>query len=252
MASRALQDSGKTAAIGRLQPRTYVDLVIDVVVAQAAMGKILPGDRINEVDLARELGISRAPIREAFRTLVVQGVVQSIAYQGVRLAPMTAERVQQINEVRFELEKLSLRKLSAAKDNSALLLAFEHIIEDMKAAARKDDRLAIATLDADFHQAIVSAAQNPVLLTFWQMLKPQLIIMFGLGALTKPLRKIVDEHRRVLNAFATHKWKAIEETLSEHILSDNTGIDFESIAKAGASRLDMASKPVVKPARQVK
>ena len=252
MASRALQDSGKTAAIGRLQPRTYVDLVIDVVVAQAAMGKILPGDRINEVDLARELGISRAPIREAFRTLVVQGVVQSIAYQGVRLAPMTAERVQQINEVRFELEKLSLRKLSAAKDNSALLLAFEHIIEDMKAAARKDDRLAIATLDADFHQAIVSAAQNPVLLTFWQMLKPQLIIMFGLGALTKPLRKIVDEHRRVLNAFATHKWKTIEETLSEHILSDNTGIDFESIAKAGASRPDMASKPGVKPARQAK
>ena len=186
MASRALQDSGKTAAIGRLQPRTYVDLVIDVVVAQAAMGKILPGDRINEVDLARELGISRAPIREAFRTLVVQGVVQSIAYQGVRLAPMTAERVQQINEVRFELEKLSLRKLSAAKDNSALLLAFEHIIEDMKAAARKDDRLAIATLDADFHQAIVSAAENPVLLTFWQMLKPQLIIMFGLGALAEP------------------------------------------------------------------
>lgn len=252
MASRALQDSGKTAAIGRLQPRTYVDLVIDVVVAQAAMGKILPGDRINEVDLARELGISRAPIREAFRTLVVQGVVQSIAYQGVRLAPMTAERVQQINEVRFELEKLSLRKLSAAKDNSALLLAFEHIIEDMKAAARKDDRLAIATLDADFHQAIVSAAENPVLLTFWQMLKPQLIIMFGLGALTKPLRKIVDEHRRVLNAFATHKWKAIEETLSEHILSDNTGIDFESIAKAGASRLDVGSKPGVKPARPAK
>jgi DNA-binding GntR family transcriptional regulator len=252
MASRALQDSSKTAAIGRLQPRTYVDLVIDVVVAQAAMGKILPGDRINEVDLARELGISRAPIREAFRTLVVQGVVQSIAYQGVRLAPMTAERVQQINEVRFELEKLSLRKLSAAKDNSALLLAFEHIIEDMKAAARKDDRLAIATLDADFHQAIVSAAQNPVLLTFWQMLKPQLIIMFGLGALTKPLRRIVDEHRRVLNAFATHKWKAIEETLSEHILSDNTGIDFESIAKAGASRPDMASKPGAKPARQEK
>ena len=145
-----------------------------------------------------------------------------------------------------------LRKLSAAKDNSALLLAFEHIIEDMKAAARKDDRLAIATLDADFHQAIVSAAENPVLLTFWQMLKPQLIIMFGLGALTKPLRKIVDEHRRVLNAFATHKWKAIEETLSEHILSDNTGIDFESIAKAGASRLDVGSKPGVKPARPAK
>jgi DNA-binding GntR family transcriptional regulator len=252
MASRttALQHSRSTTSTGRLQPRTYVDLVIDVIVGKAAMGRILPGDRINEVDLARELGISRAPIREAFRTLVVQGVVQSIAYHGVRLAPMTAERVQQINEVRFELEKLSLRKLSAAGDNTALLLAFEHIIEDMKAAARKDDRLGLATLDADFHQAIVSASENPVLLTFWQMLKPQLIIMFGLGALTKPLRKIVDEHRRILNAFATHKWKVIEETLSEHILADNTGIDFESIVESGASKTDIPAKP--KPARQAR
>lgn len=164
---------------------------------------------------------------------------------------MTAERVQQINEVRFELERLALRKLASAGDNAALLLAFEHIIEDMKAAARKDDRLALATLDADFHQAIVGAAENPVLLTFWQMLKPQLIIMFGLGALTKPLRKIVEEHRRILNAFATHKWKVIEETLSDHILSDNTGIDFESIARVGASRSDLPSK-VPKSLRQAK
>jgi DNA-binding GntR family transcriptional regulator len=249
MTSRtALEVSAGGAASGRLQPRTYVDMVIDVVVSQAATGKILPGDRINEVDLARELGISRAPIREAFRTLVVQGVVQSIAYQGVRLAPMTAERVRQINEVRFELEKLAIRKLSSAEGNAAPLLAFEHIIEDMKAAARKEDRLALAKLDADFHQALVSAAANPVLLTFWQMLKPQLIIMFGLGTLTKPLRKVVDEHRRILSAFATHKWKVIEETLSEHILSDNTGIDFENILKVGKPN----AKAAVKVAREAK
>jgi DNA-binding GntR family transcriptional regulator len=221
---------------GRLQARTFVDQVIDVVVAQAAMGQILPGDRINELDLSRELGISRAPIREAFRTLVALGVFESVAYQGVRLAPTTAERVRLINEVRFELEKLALRKLAGVRDNGPLLAALENIIEDMKAAARKDDRLALATLDADFHEAMVRAADNPVLLKFWQMLRPQLIIMFGWGSFSKALRKVVDEHRKLLNEFKTEKWKNIEETLSEHVIGDNVAIDFDEIAKTIAAR----------------
>jgi DNA-binding GntR family transcriptional regulator len=217
--------------MGRLQALTYVDQVIDLIVSRAALGKILPGDRINELDLSHELGISRAPIREAFRSLVVQGVVESVAYQGVRLSPLSALRVRQVNEVRFELEKLALRTLAESQHIDALLKTLRDILEDMKAAARKEDTLALVTLDADFHEATMRAADNPVLLRFWQMLRPQLIIMFGLAALRKPLRKILDEHRDLLAQFETQKWKGIEATLSEHILADNLSIDFESFKR---------------------
>ena len=226
-----LRQSRGPDGIGRLQALTYVDQVIDLIVSRAALGKILPGDRINELDLSRELGISRAPIREAFRSLVVQGVVESVAYQGVRLSPLSALRVRQVNEVRFELEKLALRTLAESQHIDALIKTLGDILEDMKAAARKEDTLALVTLDADFHEATMRAADNPVLLRFWQMLRPQLIIMFGLAALKKPLRKILDEHRNLLAQFETQKWKGIEATLSQHILADNLSIDFESFKR---------------------
>jgi len=238
-----LRQSRSPDRIGRLQALTYVDQVIDVIVSRAAQGKILPGDRINELDLSRELGISRAPIREAFRSLVVQGVVESVAYQGVRLSPLSALRVRQVNEVRFELEKLALRTLAESQHIDALIKTLEDILEDMKAAARKEDTLALVTLDADFHEATMSAADNPVLLRFWQMLRPQLIIMFGLAALKKPPRKIVEEHRHLFAQFKLQKWKGIEAALSEHILADNLSIDFESFSRTGAASSKRKGKP---------
>jgi DNA-binding GntR family transcriptional regulator len=218
--------------LGRLQARTYVDRVVDVLIGYAALGKIPPGGRINELDLSKELGLSRAPIREALRILVAQGVAESVAYQGVRLAPMTAERVQQISEVRFELEKLALRKLGSTRDQESLLRTLKNLIEDMRVAVRKSDTMELVTLDADFHEAIMRAADNPVLLKFWQMLRPQLIIIFGLGATSKPLRKIVDEHRMLLGEFESRNLLGIEHTLSEHILGDNRAIDYARINPA--------------------
>src|SRR5262249_51877982 len=159
---------------------------------RAALGKILPGNRINELGLARELEISRAPIREALRMLVALGVVENTPYQGMRLAPLTPERVRQINKVRLELEKLSLREIADLKHAEALHTALQNIVEDMKTAARKEDRLALANLDADFHETMMRAANNPVLLKLWQMLRPQLVIIFGLATLKKSLRKVVD------------------------------------------------------------
>jgi DNA-binding GntR family transcriptional regulator len=222
-------ESRRTGDLGRLQARTYVDHVVDVVVGHAALGKILPGGRINELDLSKELALSRAPIREALRILVAQGVAESVAYQGVRLAPMTAERVRQISEVRFELEKLALRRLESMRDQESLLRTLRNLIEDMRLAVRKSDTLELVTLDADFHEAIMRAADNPVLLKFWQMLRHQLIIIFGLGAMSKPLRKIVDEHRRLLSEFESRNLRGIEDMLSEHILADNMAIDYASI-----------------------
>ena len=63
---RGRSDNGD---LGRLQALTYVDQVVGIIVGQAARGRILPGGRINELQLSQELGISRAPIREALRVI---------------------------------------------------------------------------------------------------------------------------------------------------------------------------------------
>jgi DNA-binding GntR family transcriptional regulator len=206
-----------------------VDHVVNAIVSRAALGKILPGNRINELGLARELGISRAPIREALRMLVALGVVENIPYQGMRLAPLTPERVQQINKVRLELEKLSLREMPDLGRADDLQRTLQNIVEDMKTAARKEDRLALANLDAEFHETLMRAAGNPVLLKLWQMLKPQLVIIFGLATLKKSLRRVVEEHRTLLTGLGSLSGDKLSGLMEEHILADNLSIDFLSV-----------------------
>ena len=87
-----------------LQPQTLVDHAIEAIIAGAAAGLILPGDRIVEVDLARKLGVSRVPVREALRLLESQGVVVSEPYKGIKLRPVTNERVSDLIEARIALE----------------------------------------------------------------------------------------------------------------------------------------------------
>ena len=215
--------------LGPLKAPTFVDHVVSAIVSRAALGKILPGNRINELALARELGISRAPIREALRMLVALGVVENTPYQGMRLAPLTPERVRQINKVRLELEKLSLREVPDLRGAESLRNSLQNIIEDMKTAARKEDRLALANLDADFHETLMKAANNPVLLKLWQMLRPQLVIIFGLATLRKSLKKVVDEHRTLLNGIGSLGPEKLGGLMEEHILADNLSIDFLSL-----------------------
>jgi DNA-binding GntR family transcriptional regulator len=229
---KPLESAVDVAGSGPLRPPTFVDHVVNAIVSRAALGKILPGSRINELGLAKELGISRAPIREGLRMLVALGVVENTPYQGMRLAPLGPERIRHINEVRLELEKLSLREIPDLRKNEAVRTALEHLIEDMKTAARKEDRLALATLDADFHETLMRAAKNPVLLKLWQMLRPQLVVIFGLATLKKPLRKVAEEHRSLLAGLVSSGPDRVAALMKEHILADNLSIDFLSIPAA--------------------
>jgi len=185
------------------------------------------------------------------RTLAALGLVENIPYQGMRLAPLTPERVRQISKVRLELEKLSLREMTDLRANTALHIELQNLLEDMKTAARKEDRLTLATLDADFHEAIMRAGGNPVLLKLWQMLRPQLVIMFGLGTLKKPLRKYVEEHRHLINGFCSLSSDKVAAMMEEHILADNISTDYLNVALAVESGAQKPLRPKVLAGREI-
>jgi DNA-binding GntR family transcriptional regulator len=170
----------------------------------------------------------------------------------MRLAPLTPERVRQINRVRLELEKLSLREMTDLRGNDALHVDLQNLLEDMKTAARKEDRLALAKLDADFHETIMRAGENPVLLKLWQMLRPQLVIMFGLGTLRKPLRKYVEEHRYLMNGLSSLSSDKVAALMEEHIMADNLSMDYLSLADATESDGKKSQRANVRDAREAK
>lgn len=224
-----------------LQPQTLVDLVIEALISQAARGAVLPGDRIVEAEIARKLGISRVPVREALRLLESQGIVINEPYKGIRLRPVTNRRVHDLIEARTALETSAAHRAVAAGHNrDGWLAPLRAAVADMDLMAAREDSYGIAAADTSFHRALCQLGGNSVVLDLWETLSRQSTIIFGLATLGKPMPAIVDEHRDLLTVFETGDRCAIAEILHQHITVMNLAVDYETILDERRARRDAA------------
>ena len=228
-----LVEQGPQGAAGgflKLQPRTLVHQVIDALVAGASEGLILPGDRIVETELAAQLGVSRVPVREALRVLESQGVVVNEPYKGIRLTPVTPERIDQLIEVRVALETTAAASaIRRGKNDAPRLAELAQIVDQMEAMAARNDVFGFATADTSFHRVFCGFAGNSVLSDMWEMLARQMTIIFGLSALGKPMADIVQEHRVLIEVFRLGNVADMAGAISDHIDVEIHKVDLENI-----------------------
>jgi len=210
-----------------LEPRTLVDQVVDAIVRGAAEGHFLPGDRLVEAEVARGLGVSRVPVREALRLLESQGIVVNIPYRGMRLMDVSRERIEKILEVRVVLEKLAAEKVLARRqDDPGITQGLGKIVTVMRAAAARDDGFGVATADTDFHRELCWQSDNEPLLRAWEPLARQLTIIFGLSTLQKHSDSIVDEHVELLAAIDGGDAARLSRLIEVHILDYTRSLDY--------------------------
>ncbi|CAH1668602.1 GntR family transcriptional regulator [Chelatococcus asaccharovorans] len=214
----------------RLQPQTLVDLAIEAIIAGAAAGRILPGDRIVEAELARKLGVSRVPVREALRLLESQGVVVNEPYKGIRLRPVTNERVSDLIEARIALEaSATARAVAAGRNRGGHLDLLRNAVDEMELMAARKDAYGVAVADTKFHRALCLLGGNSVTLDLWETLARQFTIIFGLATFGKPMLGVVEEHQELLAIFEAGNIAAIGATLDDHITVMNHAMDYEAI-----------------------
>ena len=226
----------------KLQPRTLVHQVIDALVAGASEGLILPGDRIIEAELALQLGVSRVPVREALRVLESQGIVVNEPYRGIRLTPVSPERIDQLIEVRVALETTAARRAIRLKMNDAPHLAsLEAIVQEMETMAARNDVFGFATADTSFHRTLCGFAGNAVLCDMWEMLARQMTIIFGLSTLGKPMAAIVEEHRAMIAVFRRGDARDMAREINEHIDVEIHKVDLENIIARRRSEATVAA-----------
>ncbi|MCY7304764.1 MAG: GntR family transcriptional regulator [Rhodoferax sp.] len=222
--------SANAPAFLKLQPRTLVHQVIDALVAGASEGLILPGDRIIETELAAQLGVSRVPVREALRVLESQGIVVNEPYKGIRLTPVTPQRIDHLIEVRVALETTAASSAIRAGRNSAdALAALAQIVQEMEGMAARNDVFGFATADTSFHRTFCGFAGNAVLSDMWEMLARQMTIIFGLSALGKPMLAIVEEHHALMKVFASGDITDMAHAISDHIDVEIHKVDLQNI-----------------------
>jgi DNA-binding GntR family transcriptional regulator len=134
-------------------------------------GRYAPDSRIVETQVARELGTSQAPVREALRGLEALGVIEITPFRGARVRRPTRGELLEAYVVRSAVESLGAR-LAVPRLTDADLDELAGCVEEMQSAAAVDDGHGVAEADARFHGRIVELGDNGILLRVWRSLEP--------------------------------------------------------------------------------
>ncbi len=156
---------------GMLSRTVLADQVRDRILEGILDGHYPPDSRIVETQVARELGTSQAPVREALRGLEGLGFVEITPFRGARVRRPSRREIIEAYGVRSALESLAAR-LAVPRLTDADLLEFTALFEAMGSAAAADDGHALAEADARFHARIVEIADNATLAKVWGSLEP--------------------------------------------------------------------------------
>jgi DNA-binding GntR family transcriptional regulator len=210
-----------------VQPRTMVEQAAEAIVAAGARGAFLPGDRLVEAEIARDLGISRVPVREALRLLESQGIVVSTPYKGMRLMQVTNRGVAELTRVRAALESLAIREIVARRAGDALLAPARRAARAYEQALDGDDRAEVVAADVALHGEICRASGNAVLHGLWMGLARQLAVIWGLGQGVRAKPVVVGEHRLILERLAAGDAAGAQAALESH-LAWHESFDFEA------------------------
>jgi DNA-binding GntR family transcriptional regulator len=214
-------------------PPTLRAHVVKMLSADILAGKYKPGDRLNESQIARELNISRIPVREALSQLQEQGLVQNRERRGMFVTNIGPEEVLQISSLRIVLETEALR-LARARMTPEIVAKLEKLVAQMD--AWNGTLLEAAALDLEFHRVLWHAAGNPYLERALNSLMVPLFAHKTLEHVTQEIRRWrLSHHRFILDLVAGRTNDDPQEALLTHMRMSYTEPErYSTLAKSSS------------------
>ena len=201
-------------------PTTLRAHVVKILSGGILSGKYKPGDRLNESQIARELNISRIPVREALSQLQEQGLVQNRERRGMFVTNIGQEEVQQIASLRFILESEALR-LAQIKMTPEVLAVLDRLVHQMD--IWDGTLLEAAALDLEFHRTLWRVAGNPYLERLLIGLMVPLFAHKTLEHVTHDVRRWrLNHHRLLLDAVVGRSGDDPQAVLLTHMRMAHT------------------------------
>lgn len=159
--------------------RTTAEEVEERLIIAIARGDKASGERITEAELAAAFQVSRVPAREAMQKLQLRGILVGGEQRGMRVSDYSPGRVAELFELRFAIEKIIFQHvMRRGRDNSALFVQLEEIVDRMGALSDSEDPYALSAADIDFHRSVAQHSGNVLGAQIWEGLAQHLIIVF--------------------------------------------------------------------------
>jgi phosphonate utilization transcriptional regulator len=206
------------ATIALLQSSSLTNVVQQEIERAILQGEYAPGSKLIEATLAQKLGVSRGPVREAFRMLEEAGLVRNEKNRGVFVRDIPIQEAVEIFDLRATMDELVGRKL--AKDiTPAQLKEVKALVDAMEKAVKAQDAYNYHLLNLKFHDRLVEMAGNSKLTAIYRKLIKELSLFRRLNLADGWLLPIsVNEHRQIIKAIASGDAEASGRAMFAHVM----------------------------------
>lgn len=208
-------------SLSQLPRQPLPQQVADRIVEAVAAGAILPGERLTDSSIAKRLGVSRGPVREAMKILEAQGIIVSSPHRSTHVVDFGQQKVVQIARARVAIETAAFADAARAYAAKPERLAeLDRILVQMEQCAAAGDLNGVTRADLAFHRAVVAVSGNEIFLTLWETIARHMRISFNLELQddTVPVTEIPRHHRMLRDALARGDREAVEREIERHIL----------------------------------
>lgn len=212
---RGVRSAGRLPRINR---RRLVDVAYEELRKRIVSGDFAMGSRLNEVHLAADLGVSRAPVREAVRRLSEEGLVVERPHQGAVVRELDASALVDLYNVRAAIEPLAIRLATRRQMDTRQLRA---LVDRMATAAQSGDYSLVARHELDFHSVICGSSGNQILTGIFRALQGLMLMGLALDDSGYPdLVEVAREHQPLIEVIESGDENAAAEAMTAHVFAN--------------------------------
>jgi DNA-binding GntR family transcriptional regulator len=191
--------------------------VVEWIRERIRRGRFVPGQRLVEADIMRELSASRSRVREALQRLSTEGLVTLEEFRGASVKQFSRDEIRQIYRARMALEGLAARDF-AESEAAELKRRFATVQEELNALEHTGDHERFARLNDEWHRLIIDGSGNHYIAMFVERLRvPIYRLLFSTFYSAQRIDRANAGHRRISEAILAGRGKEAERLMREHI-----------------------------------
>lgn len=210
--------TSRSAGVGQVAGLSRRDGAIKEIRRAIVLGNLVPGEKITEVGLASQLGVSRPTLREALNQLAREGLLVQEPYRGMHVAELSPEEHLDLAHTRHAVDMLAVDSI-LSDPHGQRMAALDEYWADFAAVEKHPDPLIRHEAHVAFHRGIWEASENQVLLRLWPVIEAHITIALAQDqAIRSDPNRALTQHHALMDALHSGDRDTVDRAFREHTI----------------------------------